>query len=99
MSKNQEVLEVGQESLNKLAGQPTDIATGDIQTLNAICQQVIVNKHFRQLGRKSYNQQKKHWVNLSEITDRINLYQQKKQQDSQKEYKDNFYDRHNGWLS
>ena len=81
------------KSFDKLAGSPTDISKD--YNINLICKQVIVNKHFRQLGVKAYNQQKVLLKKLSEITDRIN----QEQQDTQKEYKDNFYDIHNGWLS
>ena len=80
-------------SFNKLAGSPTDISKD--YNINSICKQVIVNKHFRQLGVKAYDQQKALLNKLFEITDRIN----QDQQDTQKEYKDNFYDSHNGWLS
>lgn len=77
MTKKLEVVQKGNGNINKIVG---DIDSMTSVKPTQVCHQILVNKHFRNIGKIAYDQQKE-------------------QQDTQKEYKKAFYDRHNGWLS
>lgn len=77
MTKIKELTSKVNRNINKIAG---NIASMTNIKPTQVCHQILVNKHFRNIGKIAYDQQKE-------------------QQDTQKEYKKAFYDRHNGWLS